>query len=169
MVRSKKRTDDPPDPDRPELDKPMYEIISRDPRYVAIAKLVLHLSFACLIQRLNEEGLSDRGTRLTLHKRLIRYDIQTVNPREVVPWDPVVDERAPGDAPLTPDALRLLQQREEDEWGGIEEDEYSDGGEADALRPSVAAPTTAVTQSSTTTTNASTQSTTTTLTAGVVD
>ncbi|KAJ8666286.1 hypothetical protein QAD02_007948 [Eretmocerus hayati] len=156
MVRSKERADDAPDPDWAELGKPMDGIISRDPRYVAIVELVVHLSFAGLIERLNEEGLSDPETRLTLHNRLIRYDIQTVNPEEETPWDPVEDERAPGGAPLTLDALGWLQQREDDEWGENEEDEYKDGGEADALRSLVAASTTAVTQLSATTTTAST-------------
>ncbi|KAJ8676911.1 hypothetical protein QAD02_012698 [Eretmocerus hayati] len=71
-----------------------------------------------------------------------------------------------GDAPLTPDVLRLLQQRQDDKGEGNKEDKYSDRGEADALRPSVATSTIVVTQSSTTTTTASTQSTTTTLTSG---
>ncbi|KAJ8685282.1 hypothetical protein QAD02_021075 [Eretmocerus hayati] len=129
MVRSEKRTDDPPDPDRPNLGQPMNKI-SRNPRFVAIARLVF----------------------------------STVNPEEAISWDPVVDERAPGDGPLMPDALRLLQHRETEKGEENEEEEYSDGGEADALRPSVAASTTVVTQSSTPTTTSSTQSTTMTLT-----
>ncbi|KAJ8685729.1 hypothetical protein QAD02_021522 [Eretmocerus hayati] len=75
MARSKKRTDDPPDSERLNLGKQMNELISRDPRYLPIAKLVLGLSFAGLIERLNQEGLSDRGTRLTLHNRLIRHPV----------------------------------------------------------------------------------------------
>ncbi|KAJ8666665.1 hypothetical protein QAD02_008327 [Eretmocerus hayati] len=164
MARSKKRTDDPPDSYRLNLGKPMNELISRDPRYLPIAKLVLGLGFAGLIERLNKEGLSNRGTRLTLHNRLIQYDIQTVTPEEKVPWNPARDERSPDQPPITPEALRLLQEWGEDDEE--EEDDCSDGGEADALRPSVAASATVVTQSSTTTTTASTQSTTTTMTSG---
>ncbi|KAJ8677798.1 hypothetical protein QAD02_013585 [Eretmocerus hayati] len=164
MARSQKRTDDPPDSDRLNLGKPMNELIPRDPRYLPIAKLVLGLSFAGLIERLNKEGLSDRGTRLTLHNRLIQYDIQTVNPEEKVPWNPARDERSPEQPPMTPEALRLLQEWEEDDEK--EEDDCNDGGEADAVRLSVAASTTGVTQSSTTTTTASTESTTTTMTSG---
>ncbi|KAJ8686109.1 hypothetical protein QAD02_021903 [Eretmocerus hayati] len=129
MVRSKKRTDDLPDPDRPNLGQPMDGVIFRDPRYVAKAKSVVGLSFACPIERL-------------------------------------MDKRNPDQPPITPKALRLLQQREEYEWEGYEKDEYSDGGEADTLRPSVAASDTVIPQLSSTTTTASTQSTTTALTSG---